>query len=1088
MLSKNIIYFKMKRLLTTLILIFILSRIAYADDYTFKQLTESDGLSQSTVFAIMQDTHGYLWFGTIEGLNRYDGYNFRIYVNSPDDSTSISDDLISTIFEDSENNIWVGTRNGYFNKFDRETESFKRFNVNDYFEMLEKPEKDYYEYPLAFSRNHNYSITSIIEDGDNFLWIGTWGNGLLRFDKKNETALHFYNLPDFHLSLSNNRIMNILIDREKTVWIATFGGGLNRVISNPDLNQSSTELSKYNLLFFSYRNKKNNNYSLSDDKVISLFEDKDETIWIGTYDGGLNKLDRTNRSLSPSEIKFSRYVTLENTDNCICNNTVMDIAQDYDGYLWIGTFGGGIDRLDIEAESFRHYYSSPVNLKLLPDNEILSLLVDNSGILWVGAHLGDGITKIQKNTAKFKYLKSEPGNSQSLNDNIVWAIHKDYNNTLWVGTYRGGLNFIDQNNNKSAAYQFDVDDPSSISNNHIRAIEEDNFNNLWIGTYNGGINRFKPKKGKFDRFLYDPDNPNSLSANQVQDIFIESDTTIWVATFGGGLNKLSFKTNSSDEFPEFTVYENDPSDSTTITDDRVYVLYEDSKKNFWIGTYGGGLNKFNRNTEIFTSFKNNPDDPSSISNDKIIAIQEDSNEILWIGTSGGGLNKFNSDTKKFTRYSYGDGLTSAVVYGILEDNSHNIWMSSDDGIFRMEPGEEKFTYFGLEDGLQSLEFSGGAYLKDETEKMYFGGINGLIYFFPDSIGTNLFVPPIVITSINVFTNRIKGETEEIILSYDQNFISFEFSALDYTNSKENQYAFMLEGLDDSWKYVDADHRIANYINLPAGEYSFHVMGTNSDGLWNKRGTSIKLIITPPFWLTWWFITLMTLLLGMILYYLSTNRIKHQLAIEKLKTKLAADLHDNVGASLTEISILSEVAVQKSNDEGNPKELKNISEIARQLIDTMSDIVFVVNPERDSLYDLIIKLKDSYNDFLNSVGISFKVKNIDKTNDIKLPMDYKQNLLLIFKEGINNSIKHSKCSKIILEANIRADVVEMILNDDGNGFDEKNMIFGNGLRNMESRAKKIGGRMTWRSSQETGTVIIFIGKIDRFSKLKFLLNR
>jgi ligand-binding sensor domain-containing protein/two-component sensor histidine kinase len=1077
----------MKSLLTILISIFILHSIAYADDYTFKQLTESDGLSQSTVFAMMQDTHGYLWFGTIEGLNRYDGYNFRIYVNSPDDSTSISDDLISTIFEDSEHNIWVGTRNGYFNKFDRETESFKQFNVNNYFEMLEKPEKDYYEYPLAFSRNHNYSITSIMEDGENFLWIGTWGNGLLRFDKKNETALHFYNLPDFHLSLSNNRIMDILIDREKIVWIATFGGGLNRVISNPNLNQSSTELSKYNLLFFSYRNQKNNNYSLSDDKVISLFEDKDETIWIGTYEGGLNKLDRNNRSLSPAEIKFSHYVKRENTDNCICNNTVMDITQDYDGYLWIGTFGGGIDRLDIEAESFSHYYNDPVNPKSLPDNEILSLLVDNSGILWVGAHLGEGITKIQKNTAEFKYLKSEPGNAQSLNDNIIWAIHKDYNNNLWVGTYRGGLNFIDQKNNKSIDYQFDMNDSSSISNNHIRAINEDNFNNLWIGTYNGGINRFKPQTGKFERFLHDPDNPNSLSANQVQDIFIESDTTIWVATFGGGLNKLSFKTNSSDEIPEFTVYKNDPSDSTTITDDRVYVLYEDSKQNFWVGTYGGGLNNFNPSTETFTSFKNNPGDPNSISNNKIIAIQEDSQGILWIGTSGGGLNKFNLDTKNFIRYSSKDGLTSAVIYGILEDNSHNIWMSSDDGIFRMEPEKEKFTYFGLEDGLQSLEFSGGAYFKDVTEKMYFGGINGLIYFYPDSIRTNLFVPSVVITSINIFTNRIRGEAKEIVLSYDQNFISFEFSALDYTNPKENQYAFMLDGLDDSLKYVDAEHRIANYINLPAGEYSFHVIGTNSDGLWNKSGTSIKLIITPPFWLTWWFITLMTLLLGMILYYLSTNRIKHQLAIEKLKTKLAADLHDNVGASLTEISILSEVAVQKSNGAGNPKELKNISEIARQLIDTMSDIVFVVNPERDSLHDLIIKLKDSYNDFLNSVGISFKVKNIDKTNDIKLPMDYKQNLLLIFKEGINNSIKHSKCRKIILEANIRGDVIEMILSDDGRGFDEKNLIYGNGLRNMESRANKIGGRMKWHSSKKTGTVITFIGKIGRFSKLKFLLN-
>jgi ligand-binding sensor domain-containing protein/two-component sensor histidine kinase len=1078
----------MKRLFAVLILIFTPVGITYADDYTFKQLTETDGLSQSTVFAMMQDTQGYLWFGTIEGLNRYDGYEFRVYVNNPVDSTSISDDFISTIFEDNENNIWAGTVNGYFNKFDRKTETFKQYNVNDYFEMLEKPGKEYYEYPLAFSRSHNYSITSIIEDGENFLWIGTWGNGLLRFDKKNETALHFYNLPDFHLSLSNNRVMDILIDREKTVWIATFGGGLNRVISNPISDLSREEYSKYNLLFFSYRNQKNNNYSLGDDKVISLFEDKDETIWIGTYDGGLNKLDKKHRSLSPSEIKFSRYVTQENTDNCLCNNTVMDIVQDFDGYLWLGTFGGGIDRLDIDTESFRHYYYDPVNPKSLPDNEILSLLVDKSGILWVGAHLGEGVTKIQKNTAKFMYLKSEPGNQQSLNDNIVWSIHKDHNKNLWVGTYRGGLNFIDQNNNKSVAYQFDIDDPNSISNNHIRVIKQDNYNNLWIGTYNGGLNRFNSRTGKFERFQYEPENSNSLSTNQVQDIFIESDTTIWVATFGGGLNKLSFKTNSSDELPEFTLYGNDPSDLTTISDDRVYVLYEDSKGNFWVGTYGGGLNKFNRSTEKFASFKNNPDDPNSISNNKIIAIQEDSTEILWIGTSGGGLNKFDLDTKKFTRYSTEDGLTSAVVYGILEDNSHNLWMSSDDGLFRMEPGEDKFTYFGLEDGLQSLEFSGGAYLKDETEKMYFGGINGLIYFYPDSIRTNLFVPPVVITSINVFTNRIKGETGEIILSYDQNFISFEFSALDYTNPKENQYAFMLEGLDDSWKYVDAEHRIANYINLPAGEYSFHVMGTNSDGLWNKSGTSIKLIITPPFWLTWWFITLMVIILGIVLYYISTNRIKHQLAIEKLKTKLAADLHDNVGSSLTEISILSEVAAQRSNGGDNPKELKSISEIARHLVDTMSDIVFVVNPERDSLYDLIIKLKDSYSDFLNSVGKSFKVKNIDKTNDIKLPMEYKQNLLFIFKEGINNSIKHSKCNKIILEAKTRGDVIEMILSDDGVGFDERGGGLGNGLRNMESRAQKIGGRMKWRSSSGKGTVVTFIGKLGKFNKLKSLLNK
>ncbi|MFC2103623.1 triple tyrosine motif-containing protein, partial [Bacteroidota bacterium] len=291
----------------------------------------------------------------------------------------------------------------------------------------------------------------------------------------------------------------------------------------------------------------------------------------------------------------------------------------------------------------------------------------------------------------------------------------------------------------------------------------------------------------------------------------------------------------------------------------------------------------------------------------------------------------------------------------IEDDNKSLWLSTDDGIFRFESKNSRITHFGLDDGLLSLEFSGGAYFKDEEGFIYFGGIKGVNYFHPDSIRANLYVPKIVISSINLYTEQLKGQMNEIVLSHNQNFISFEFSSLDFSNPAENHYAFMLEGLDNNWNYVDAGHRVANYINLPAGKYSFQVRGTNSDGLWSKNGASVSLIITPPFWLTWWFITLVIIVVGFLLYYLSTNRIKHQLAIEKLKTKVAADLHDNVGASLTEISILSEVAVQKSSGNNTSKELKNISDISRLLVDTMSDIVFVVNPERDSLYDLIINL-------------------------------------------------------------------------------------------------------------------------------------
>ena len=332
---------------------------------------------------------------------------------------------------------------------------------------------------------------------------------------------------------------------------------------------------------------------------------------------------------------------------------------------------------------------------------------------------------------------------------------------------------------------------------------------------------------------------------------------------------------------------------------------------------------------------------------------------------------------------------------------------------------------------------------------------------------------------------MKGEHQDITLSYDQNFFSFEFAALDYTNPSENMYEYILEGFDDEWRYTSAKYRIAHYTNLSPGNYKFRVIGSNNDGVWNKEGVVVNLTILPPYWQTWWFITFSILLIGGIIYYISTLRYRNLLAIEKVKSKLAADLHDNVGAGLTEISILTEIAAAQIEDTADKSslKLKNISEIARQLVDNMSDIVWVVNPQRDSLHDLIVRLKDFYSDFLSQTGVAFKTSNIDKIKNIKLHMDYRQNLYLILKEGINNAIKHSNCKKIELKTNLRGEFLELTISDDGKGFDSLKSSMGNGINNMTERAKKIGGRIKWISSPEKGTSITFIGKIDKFHKLK-----
>lgn len=1066
---------------------FILSAYPQTNEYFFNQLTDADGLSQSTIFAMIQDKDGYLWLGTIDGLNRYDGYEFRIYSNDHSDSTSISDNFISALYEDSDGYIWVGTVNGYLNCFDRKTEKFKRFFINDFLSSKIYNEDDYYEYPLAFSRNQNNSITSLAEDKNGYLWIGTWGSGVIIFNRKNHNSVHLYNDRSDSFSISSNRITDILIEKNNTIWIATFGGGLNRLSSVSSQNKLNENESSYNFLHFKHNS--GISYSVSDNKITCLYEGRNGNIWIGTFNTGLNKLDLKNKFLEPNQARFLHYSVNNLLKNSISDNNVMAIQQDTDGFLWIGTFGGGIDRFDISKNSFVNLSEISSHQNAFHDVEILSLFIDRSGVIWAGSHLGEGVTKIQKFNTKFEIINRTSPGTLKLNDDVVWSLFKDSNENLWVGTYRGGVNVLNLHNQQTTIYNKQSDLNHRLSDNHIRSFAEDKFGNIWIGTYSGGLNRINKSNQKIDVFKNEPGNLNSLSANQVLDIYVESENIIWAATFGGGLNKLTFADNSSGK-PDFKAYRHNSNAANSISDDRVYTILKDSKNNFWVGTYGGGLSKFDAANETFEIFIP-PDDDQLQINNKILSITESTQGIIWIGTSGGGLVKFDPSSDLFKVYSASDGLTSTVVYGILEDNSQNLWLSSDDGIFLLNTSNEKFTQFKIEDGVQSLEFSGGAYFKDSNGFMYFGGINGFNYFHPDSIVISQYAPTIVITRVKVMDVEVKGKPEELRLSYDQNFISIEFSALDFFSPKRNKYSYLLEGFQKSWISTDGSNRTAIYTNLPAGEFTFKVKGTNADGIWNENAASIKIIINPPFYQTWWFVTLIIIALALLIYYLGTIRIKSQLEIERLKLKIASDLHDNIGAGLTEISILSEVAGRNEYDSGSgsvvKKDLQKISDTARQMVDSMSDIVWVVNPQRDSLHDLIIKLKDSYNEFFSSIGISFQVNNVEKSDDIKLPMEYKQNLLLMFKEAINNAIKHSGCKKIILEAFYNNYTIKIILRDDGRGFDLNDVKFGNGIKNMKARANKINGNIMWDSGKEKGTVISFTGKLGKINRVKSLFD-
>ena len=1021
---------------------------------------------------MLQDRKGFLWFGTANGLNRYDGYSFAVYTNDPSDSTTISDNGILSLYEDKLGNIWIGTVEGVLNKFDRKTGKFTRYYITESLKTEADPDEKYYNFPLPFSRNNNESITVIQQDEKSQLWVGTWGKGLILFDAAKNKLTHFHYKPNEPNGFHSNRIKAILPDVNGIVWVGTLGGGLYKMITDGE----KIQLIKYE--------HDNSSASLGDNKIISLFKDRNDDLWIGTYGGGLNKLAKQFQNSSPNDTKFEKFLYRSNNKNSISNNIVTAIIQDKFGFLWIGTFGGGLDNYDLKQGKFSNFKNNPQVASSLSKDDILSLLEDKSGSIWIGTHLGKGLNKLERSTVKFKQINKSMNNRSGLNDDVVWAITEDENSIDWIGTYQGGLNKYDRRTGKFSYYKFNPVNQNSISDNHVRAIVDDGEGNLWIGTYSGGLNKFNKSTWSFTRYQNNLQDSLDFASNQVQALLIDKEKNLWVGTFGGGLNKIDAdKLNTSTIQSKRYVHSlNDP---FSISDNRVYSLFEDKDGTIWIGTFGGGLNKFDKKNNKFISYEHISGDESSLSDNRILTIYEDEFGNLWIGTYGGGLQKFDKRTEKFTRFGSRNKMNSSVVYGILEDNKSNLWMSSDNGLFKFNLQTENFTQYDIHDGLQSLEFSGGAYFKSNKGEMFFGGINGFNYFYPDSIRDNTYIPPIVISSVKIFNEPVRGERDTLSLSYSQNFFSFEFSSLDFTNPPDNQYAFMLESFDNDWHYVDSRRRIANYTNLSPGEYIFRVLGSNNDGVWNNEGARIYIKILPPIWRRWWFISFSVLLMAYLIFYFSTVRYRSLLAIEKLKGKLAADLHDNVGSGLTEISILSELA---SNEVKNvatipSKHLSVISEKARTLIDNMSDIVWMVNPQRDSFYHLILRLKDTYSDLLYTAGISFKTSNLEKLISVKLPMEYKQNLYLLFKEGINNAIKHSKCKHITLDASFNKDVFELILKDDGIGFDKEHILYGNGTTNMKARAHGIGGELFVNSSRD-GTTIKFIGKISVIKRFLF----
>jgi ligand-binding sensor domain-containing protein/signal transduction histidine kinase len=781
----------------------------------FDHISIEQGLSQSSVRVIFQDSRGFLWFGTEDGLNRYDGYTFKTYKPDPDAPNSLSDRWITSVIEDKEGNLWIATRLGGLNHYDPRTEEFTHFLHDD-------------ADPSSLSDNH---INVLYLDKNHRLWIGT-PNGLDLFERTSNTFKHYVYSPSQQEGISGKNITAIYQDSRGRFWVGTSAGGINKF--DPQNNT-----------FTPYQSNAASATTISNDHVTAIVEGRNSVLWVGTREG-LNKFN-------PDAGHFERFMHSDIDGHTIASDMVNDLHMDSAGNLWIGTTNG-LDRLSPTEKRFIHYRNDPTFLRSLSNNSVLSIYEDRGGVLWFGTW-GGGVNKYDRQRDSFAYYRSDPKNPNSLSDNLISSIYVDSEGYAWIGTFGEGLNRFTSSTNQVIRYQNDPNKPGSIGSNEVLSIHEDQEGILWMGTANG-VERFDREESTFKHYRRNPDIPASLSANLVYEVYVDRQNNVWVGTVGG-LDRFDRETGS------FIHYRPEVGNPNSLSGTTVYSILEDSAGNLWVGTFDSGLNKFNRETEKFTRYRFDPKNKKSLSNDSILSIYQDRKGRVWIGTAGGGLNLYHPDTDTFTYYLEKDGLPNGVVYGILEDAKGFLWMSTNFGISRFDPETATFRNFDSGDGLQSNEFNSGAYAKGKNGELYFGGIDGLTVFHPLSIKNNPYLPQVTLTSLTQDDQPITLDSsvetaQNVIVQWPQNSLEFEFAALSYNQPGKNQYAYMLKGFDTNWHFIGTK-RDGRYTNLPGGEYTLLLKATNSDGVWNDLPRQINVTVIPPVWQTVWF----RVLLGMV---------------------------------------------------------------------------------------------------------------------------------------------------------------------------------------------------------------------------------
>ncbi len=831
---------------------------SFSQELKFSHITSQEGLSMGVVNCVLQDSKGFMWFGTQDGLNKYDGYNMIVFKHNPVDTNSLSNNFIYALFEDSEGILWIGTNGGGVDAYNLNTGKLKHF-INS-----------------SSNKNSisNNNVRSIIEDKEKNIWLGT-DEGLNMYNKQSKIFTRFLNDKNNASSISNNSAWCLKEGSDGNIWVGTYGGGLNVYSKKAKTFKSFPQVDETGKLKFENSN-----------KVRSILEDKDGIFWVATYGEGVEIFD-------PKSGKFLKNLKNKHGDvNSLINDRVTSITEDANGIIWIGTYGGGIDQYFKKTGSFKHNIFDEQNSSGINSNQIKYVYHDDIGSVWIGTE-GGGVNTYFRSSSKFKHFKKKENTDNSLKSNVVLALLKDKDGLLWIGTGQGGLSTLDLEKNEYTHYP----NLSNANNNSVLSLYQSRDETIWVGTWGGGLNSYDKKTKKVTSYKLLKEFSNAT----IVCIYEDKDGIMWIGTYGGGL--FSYDT----EKEIFTNYKV----SNGLKSNNIYCITQDKKGNIWVGTEGGGANVLNPKTNTFIIYDRD-ERYNSISSNTVNHIYQDDKGIIWLATTNG-LNKFNPSTEHFDHYFEKDGLPNDYIYCIMPDNKGNLWMTTNKGISKYNPLIENvngsaFRNYDINDGLQGMEHNQGAFFKSRTGEMFIGGVNGLNIFNPDKIMDNPNPPPVRITSYKRFGEEVQLDTliynkRTLELSWRQNFFSFDFVALAYQMPSKNKYSFKLEGVDENWS-PPSTQRYASYTELRGGNYVFKVRAANNDGVWNDEGVTLYITIHPPFWQTKWFYILCIILFiggfwGFFKYRTSAIKRENKILEEKVeaRTKELAQKNKDITSSI-----------------------------------------------------------------------------------------------------------------------------------------------------------------------------------------------